>query len=119
MRVFLAFDLLGEHRHESHVEGALGKETTEHIGQAKRNQERLGHRACPQEGRDQDVAHKTQNAARHGPDADGEKPRQQTDGPGCHACALSVASSIAARIFFSSASCLDFVVIFRPNISLT
>ena len=62
-RLLAGFELLGEHRHEGHVEGALGEEAAEHVGQREGDQEGLGHRPGAQIGGDQDVAGKAQNAA--------------------------------------------------------
>ena len=60
----------GEERHEGRVEGALGKQAAEEIGQALGDEEGIGHLARAQDARDQHVADKAQHPARHGVAAD-------------------------------------------------
>ena len=54
--VLAGLDLLGEHRHEGEVEGALGEEAAEHVRQREGDQERLRHRPGAEQRRHQDVA---------------------------------------------------------------
>ena len=77
--VLARLELLGEHRHEGEVEGALGEEAAEHVGQREGDQERLRHRAGAEEGRHQDVAQEPEDPAQHRPGADAEERRQQAD----------------------------------------
>ena len=77
--VLAGLDLLGEHRHEGEVEGALGEEAAEHVGQGEGDQEGLRHRAGAEEGGHQDVAREAEHAAEHRPGADAQERRQQPD----------------------------------------
>ena len=79
--VLAGLDLLGEQRHEGEVEGALGEEAAEHVGQREGDEERLRHRAGAEEGRHQDVAQEPEDAAEHRPGADAEERRQEPDRP--------------------------------------
>ena len=53
----------GEERHEGGIEGALGEQAPEQVGQAEGDEERVRHRPGPDRRRDQNIAHKTQHAA--------------------------------------------------------
>ena len=52
----IAFDPLGEERHEGGVEGALGKERAEQVGKALGHEEGLGDRAGAQREGDELIA---------------------------------------------------------------
>ena len=112
--ILAALDLLGEHRHEGEVEGALGEEAAEHVRQREGDQEGLRHRAGAEQRRHQDVAGEPEHAARHRPPADREEGGQQPD-----RTAQRAAPSITARSRASSVRRLLSVCSFRPNRSLT
>ena len=65
--VLAGLDLLGEHRHEGEVEGALGEEAAEHVRQREGDQERLRHRPGAEQRGHQDVAREPRHPRQHGP----------------------------------------------------
>ena len=101
MRVIIAFDLLGEHRHKGHVEGAFGEEPAEKVGERESDQESLGNGASAQCRSNQDVAYKAQQPAEHCPNTHGEEARHEADR--LHEVARSNPCVMASRSFFSNA----------------
>ena len=67
----------GKERNERGGERTLGKEAAEEIGEALRDEERVGHRPRAEEGGGQDIPDKAENPARHGVAADGRSRAQQ------------------------------------------
>ena len=59
-------------RHEGGVEGALGKDRAEMIGQAERHEESVGDRPRAEDRRQHDIAGKTRQAREKRIAADGE-----------------------------------------------
>ena len=70
--ILAALQLFGEHRHEGHVEGTLSEKAAEHVGQGKRHQKRLGHRARAKIGGHHHVARKARPARKKRPAADSQ-----------------------------------------------
>ena len=68
----------GEERHEGGAERAFGEEAAEQVGQAQRDEERVGHRPGAEERRGQHVADEAQDAAHHGIAADRRDRAQQS-----------------------------------------
>ena len=62
--------------HEGGIEGALTEQPAEQIGQSVGDEEGIGDRPRAHQGGDQDVPGETQDAADHGPAADGEDAAQ-------------------------------------------
>jgi hypothetical protein len=77
--VLVRLHALGEHRHEGHVERPFGEEAAEEVREREGDQERLGHRAGAEEGRDQDIAGEAEDARQERPEADGHEARDQAD----------------------------------------
>ena len=59
-------------RHERRIEGALGEDRAEMIGQPQRHKKGVGDRARAKNGRQHDVAHKAGDARKQREAADGE-----------------------------------------------
>ena len=64
--VALGLEAAREQRHEGGRQGALGGQPAEQVGEAEGDDEGLGDRPGAEHRGDQDVAHETQHAARHG-----------------------------------------------------
>ena len=77
--VLAGLDLLGEHRHEGEVEGALGEEAAEHVRQREGDQERLRHRPGAEQRRHDDVPREPEDPRHHRPGADAEEGGQEPD----------------------------------------
>ena len=77
--VFMAFQFLGEHRHEGHVQRPFGEEAAEHVGQGLGDEKRLGHGARAQVVGDHHVADKAHGAGQQGPKTHGQKAADQAD----------------------------------------
>ena len=71
-RTTLGGEQPGEGGHERGVECTLAEQAAEQVGQLQRDEERIGDRAGTQDRRDQHVAREAQDAACHGPAADGQ-----------------------------------------------
>ena len=61
------------------------KNRPEHVWQSKGNEEGLGDWPCAQEGCNQNVTDEPENAACHGPSANGRETAEQPDGRNRHA----------------------------------
>ena len=62
----------GEGGDEGGVEGALAEQPAEQVGQLERDEEGIRHRPGAEPGGDQHVPREAEDAAGHGPAADGE-----------------------------------------------
>ena len=62
----------GKLRDEGGIEGAFPEQPAEQIGQLQRHEKCIGNRARAEHRRDHHVAHEAQDAASHGPAADGQ-----------------------------------------------
>ena len=67
----LAMDV-GIGRHEGGVEGALGEDRAEMVGQPQRDEERVGHGTCAEDRRKHDVARESGQPGEQRVAADGE-----------------------------------------------
>ena len=92
--------LLCEHGHESHVEGAFRKEPAKHVGKGEGHEECFRHRAASEPCRDQDVAGKAEYARQERPcphrHGTGYQPNCR-HGVAAPRCFRHVASKIMAR----------------------
>ena len=79
-RLAVAFQRLGEQRHEGGIESALGEQTAEQVGEAEGDEEGIGDRPGAERGGDEHVAHEAEHAARCGGAADGDEVLQQRHG---------------------------------------
>ncbi len=69
--------VLGEERHEGGGKGALGKQPSEEIGQALRDEEGIGDRTCAERRGDQHVTDESEDAGKGGTAADGGEVSQE------------------------------------------
>ena len=110
----LALERAREQRHEGGVEGALGEQPAEEIGELEADEEAVGHRRGAEHARDHEVADEAQHARdqREGADGHGRLDDVQRR-------LSTLGSAIAAFSSFSSRSILARLASFMPNTSLT
>jgi hypothetical protein len=74
--------LLGEHRHESRIEGAFGEERAEQVREAEGHDESLRHRTRAEHGSGEHVADEACHPAHHGEPAHGRGRFEESHGIG-------------------------------------
>ncbi len=113
----VAMQAFGEERDERRVERAFGKQPAEHVGNAERHKEGVGHERGAEHGGNQDVARETEHAAQDGHRADSGKPAIELHQAGCSAGSCAAWSAFSSRSRTAVSRLL--LVIFLPVRSVT